>query len=254
MSRSLVRIVTLAAGISVLAACSTPAAPIGPVTVNATLNAETGSDVAVAGFYAMFDPALSVTAQASGVISPDPGTYLGPASPIDADGTLHLLLPNPGDLPAAVVGTAEGFLWIPASPNVLCPTTASVPSAKVSSAIALGGPAVPMVAVLTGSGLHVSYVSDKEVAFPGGSEQFLHMRSITWLYADNAVDVETSAGGCQAGTSPTLFVDLKLKEGWNQVAWTLEEDPLAPGTAKSMTLGNAPNVAPIYVSYSDVSP
>ncbi len=254
MSRNSARIVTLAAGMLVLAACSPPAAPIGPVTVNATLNAAPGSEAAVAGFYAMFDPALSVTAQASGVISPDPGTYLGPASPIDANGTLHLLLPNPGDLPAAVLGTAEGFLWVPAGPTVLCPTTASVPTARVSSAVALSGPAVPMVAVLTGDGLYVSYVSDKQVDFSAGDEQFLHMRPLTWLYADNDVDVKTASGGCANGTDPTVFVDLGLKKGWNQVAWTLAEDPLAPGTAKSMTLGNAPDVDPIYVSYSAVSP
>ncbi|MDT3682985.1 MAG: hypothetical protein ROY82_11010 [Truepera sp.] len=252
MSSSSVRIVALAAGMLVLAACSPPAAPVGPVTVNATLHAEPGSEVAVAGFYLMYDMSLSVTAQASGVIAPEPGTYLGPASPIDSSGTMHLILPNPADLPDAVLGTAEHFLWLPAGPPVLCPTTASVPSARVSSAISLTGPAVPMVAILTGEGLYISYVADKEVDFSAGDEQYLHMRPLTWLYADNDVDVKTAAGGCANGTDPTVFVDLGLKKGWNQVAWTLEEDPLAPGTAKSMTLGNAPDVDPIYVSFTAV--
>jgi len=249
MSRWAVRTLALATGISVLAACSPPAAPIGPVTVDATLNAAPGSEAALAGFYVMFDLGVTVTGQASGVISPAPGAYVGPASAVDADGILHLVLPNPTDVPAEVLSTADGFVRLSAAPHAVCPTSASVPSAKVSWTMFGFSESYPMLAVLTKDGFAENYATDKKVDFSLTETQLLDMRIVNWLYADADVDVKTAPAGCLNGTDPTVFVDLKLKKGWNEVAWTPEEDTLAPGTAKSVTLGNGADIDPVYFSY-----
>lgn len=249
MSRWAARTLALATGISVLAACSPPAAPVGPVTVDAILNAAPGAEAAVAGFYVMFDLGLTVTAQASGVISPAPGVYLGPASAVDAAGIMHLVLPDPTDIPSEVLGPADGFVWLPSTPSALCATTASVPSAKVSWTIFDVFESYPMLAVLTQDGYADNYPTDKKVDFSGSEDQLLDMRFVNWLYADADVDVKTAPGGCPNGTDPTVFVDLKLKKGWNQVAWTLERDPVTPTTLKSVTLGNGADIDPVYFSY-----
>ncbi len=207
MSRTTVRIIAFAVGISILAACSAPAVPVGPVTVEATLNAEPGSEAAIAAFYFMADMSLMTTTQASGVISPSPGIYLGPASPVDADATVHLVLPDPADLPAGVLGPAEGFVMVPATPPSVCPTTASVPNAKVSAVLFQGIESYPMVVLLTGGGLATSYTSDKKLDFSSPPTQLDAMRFVTWLYASNDVDVKTATGGCANGTDPTVVVD-----------------------------------------------
>ncbi len=250
MSRTTVRIIAFAAGISILAACSSPAAPIGPATVKATVSAEPGSSVAIAAALVMYDMSVMST-MASSVIPLMPGIYLGPASPVDADGTVHLILPDPADLPSEVLGTADSFVWIPSSPPGVCPTTASLPSAKVSTTVFGEGTSVPMVAVITGDGVVVSYSSDKEFDFAGTEEQLFHMKSVSWLYADNDVDTKTATGGCTYGTDTTVVVDLNLRKGWNQVAWTVQQEggPTGPLT---MTLSNGANIDPIYISYSAV--
>jgi len=250
MSSWAVRTLAVATGVSILAACSPPAAPVGPVTVDATLNAAPGSEAAVAGFYVMFDLGLTVTAQASGVISPEPGVYVGPASAVDADGILHLVLPNPADIPSEALGPADGFVWLPVTPSTLCPTTASVPSARVSWTMFGIFESYPMLAVMTTNGFAQNLSTDKKVNFSLSEDQFFDMRFVNWLYADADVDVKTAPGGCANGTDPTVFVDLELKKGWNQVAWSLEEDPATPGILKSMTLGNGADIDPVYFSFT----
>ncbi len=248
MSRSTPRILALAIGISVLAGCSSPAAPLGPVTVKATLAAGPGSGTAVAAFYVMQDGSFMVILDASGVVSPSPGIYVGPASPVDADATAHLVLPDPHDLPEEVLGTATSFVQVISSGPVVCPTTASVPSATVSKVLFSNGMSSPMVFILTGDGLTTSYTGDKKVDFTASEEQLFHMRFVTWLYADNDVDVKTAPGGCVNGTDPTVVVDLNLRKGWNQVAWTMQEG--GPSDPVTITLGNGADIDPIYMSYT----
>ncbi len=250
MPRSTARFLAVVIGFSVLVACSAPAGPLGPVTVKATLNAEPGSEAAVAAFYVMHDSSLVLASQASSVNSPTPGTYVGPASPVDADDTVHLVLPDPNDLPEAVLATADSFVRVISIAPEVCPTTASDPSTKVSMIILSPLLSYPTPFVLTGDGFASSYTTDTKLDFTVNEEQLFHLRFVTWLYAEDAVDVKTAPGGCVNGTAPTVEVDLELLKGWNQVAWSMQDG--GSGDPPTFTLGNGSDVDPIYISYTAV--
>lgn len=239
-------LVSAAAALLVLAACSQPApTPSGPQQVHLTGNPEPGGSPMLAGFFVMAD-ASAIGSLASSVIEATPGMYYGPASPIDSEGSLDLILPDPQDVPSATTALATGFVHHP-SDGTVCATTASDPAVRVSQAFSMLIVSFPGVFLVGPGGAGFTFITDAPYDFSGDLEQLADMKAISWLYASGATDAKTAAPGC-AGPNPAdpvIHVDLHLKKGWNQVAWTAE---VSGGILQSLTLSDAADVDPVYVN------
>ncbi len=241
------RLLSVAAALVLLAACSQPAPPEppGPTVVDMTVSPGSGSEPALAGFYVMADLDVYFAPAAAGVIEVEEGIYLGPASPID------LTFPAGSEIPASVLSPATSFVYYP-STGEACSLAADATGVRVTEATSEVYLGFPMVVLATIDGIVMTFTSNVPIDFESPVD-LAAVRFITWLYSDGAVNVETAAGGCVGGpTDPVITVDLSLQEGWNQVAWqaTLNETDDIVG----LSLTNADDVATVYVSYNAPPP
>ena len=218
-SRSAVRSAPLLALVIALAACGTPAPP-EPLIVRGTFAA--GDELVLATGMTM-SSAGAMTLSPSFVWEPSPGYFLGELVVVKPDGTFTLDPPDADTIPAATLTSASSFLLN----AVNLPGCAVVPSdleARVSThafeLITVPG----LYAVTAESGLVATVAGtapfdtslDPVLAFGGRTV-------IAWLFADRAVDVASQGAGCSGGAFD-LDLDLRLRAGWNQVSWRLDDD------------------------------
>ena len=218
-SRSAVRSAPLLALVIGLAACGTPAPP-EPLIVRGTFAA---SDELVLAVGMSMASAGAISPSTSFVLEPSPGYFLGELVAVGPDGAFTIEPPDADTVPAAVLAPASSFLLNAAT----LPGCALVPNdieARVSThafeLITVPG----LYAVTSESGLVATVAGtapfdtslDPVLAFGGRTV-------IGWLYADRPVDVASQGAGCSGGAFD-LDLDLRLRAGWNQVSWRLDDD------------------------------
>ncbi|CAN5821030.1 hypothetical protein BH23DEI1_BH23DEI1_06710 [soil metagenome] len=161
----------------------------------------------------------------------EPGTFVGPLSPVDADGAFTMVLPDGAGLPDGVFTTADDFvLFMP----VDCSLDASAPEVRVTGAV-FEFVTIPGVALLTANGLEFAIATDQP-ADPTDEPSLYDLAFQTWVYAEDAVEVQSMGTGCDDGFS--YSIDVSLTAGWNQLSWTIEYDALAD-TVTGVALRNS---------------
>jgi hypothetical protein len=194
-SRSAVRLVPLLALVIALAACGTPAPPEALV-VRGTFAA---SDELVLAVGMSMASAGAISPSTSFVLEPSPGFFLGELVAVGPDRAFAATLPGcavvPNDIDARVSTHAFELITVPG----LYAVTAE------SGLVATVAGTAPFDTSL-----------DPVLAFGGRTV-------IAWLYADRPVDVASQGAGCSGGDFD-LDLDLRLREGWNQVSWRLDDD------------------------------
>lgn len=171
------------------------------------------------------------------------GTYFGPLAPIQADGTVELVLPDPTNMPSDLMGTAVTFL-----PTLEtfddCTLTASDPDVGVSFT-AYSLIAVPGAYVVAPDGPRPAVLTDAPPPEEPSLEDILLAGHPTWVYAEEAVAVEATGAGCTVDLD--FIVDLELEAGWNQLIWQLGvEGPEEAIEVTSLTLRHSAG-EPVYV-------
>lgn len=171
------------------------------------------------------------------------GTYFGPLAPIDADGAVDLVLPDPTDMPADLMGTAATFLPTLATFEG-CTLTASDPDVGVTFT-AFSLVAVPGAYVVAVDGPRLALLTDAPPPEEPSLEDILLAGHPTWVYAEEAVAVEAIGAGCTVDID--VIVDLELEAGWNQLTWQLGvEGPEESLAVTSLTLRHSTG-EPVYV-------
>ena len=160
------------------------------------------------------------------VIELAPGLYSSELAPIGADGTFELPLPTAEELPAGLLVPAADFVVFGGG-GVTCVLAPTVPTANVVQYVVSGGigfalPAVVLVGIAGGS---ATIATPTPIDFENPSVTLFDLEVVTWLYADEDVQVTSPVGGCDASGTP-FFIDLDLKQGWNQAALSFEVDPV----------------------------
>lgn len=142
------------------------------------------------------------------LIEPAPGVWMGAFGAPDM-GAFEVVLPDEDDLPeAALVPLAEAVV------NFGACTVEAAPVAARATLTVFDGVTFPGLAALTALGSGVMFASDAEVDLNlplDGQGVSFH----GWIFVDRAATLTTSGCGYVA--------DLALGEGWNQLAWSLEE-------------------------------
>lgn len=149
--------------------------------------------------------------------------FVGPISPIGADGTVVVTLPLGSDLPADVLTTADQF-YLPIDEMAGCSLIASAPSVKVTGVVfeLVTVPGVILFGV-DGASLAIASNIPIDLSSPPTPEVLAQLNLFTWVYAESDVTVVTSGAGCETVGS-TLAIDVDLATGWNLLAWQLEID------------------------------
>lgn len=167
----------------------------------------------------LFDAPDEVEVLTSSVTEIGEGAYLGPVSPVDADGRFTLAFPHADALPESVYAAADDFV-LEARLLDDCELTPTDPVARVTTTSAsfflIPGP--PLVAV-TAEGLVLALTLEALVDVEDETLSIVDFPFPIWVHADRAVDVATSGAGCALG-DPALDVDVTLVEGWNRLVWS----------------------------------
>lgn len=217
-----------------LAACgqTPPPEDTGPETASGTLNAPTAAPTFLGAAILLADAAMVVAPAA--VIEVQEGIFTGTMSPVNADGTVDIILPEADEMPASVLSPAGEFFY--GFDYTTCELSTSAPEALVSEVL-LGLAPMPLPGMV--------FFSVEGNAFAVTTPQPVDMDAadpsvtgfVWWLYADSAVTVGTPAAGCDFN-SIAMHIDLALEEGWNQVELLAEIDPVTD-IATSATISNS---------------
>ncbi len=216
--------VVFACASALLIGCSQPSPGPGAIVGKAV----EGSGAPVLGVGLMMaDLALVPTAVGTAeLIEIGTGQYATSLAPVAADGSFRLPLPAAADLPEGVLSPADGFLF-----NVQgvadCDLLAEPTGARVSSHWFDDRGVVPGVYGASTEGLALSLVTETPLDL---TDVYGHPgRFLVWLYADQAVAIETVGAGCVGN----VVVDVALSSGWNVAAWTFDAalDQLVLGDA-----------------------
>lgn len=152
----------------------------------------------------------------------DPGLFVGPVSPISADGEVEIILPASSDVPSAGLVQADAFLDFMVDPG--CELTASLPTAEVTlmSYREVMVPGV-LLTFFTGFAYGILSDSDEDITSMTPIERS-EVTEYSWVYADAATSLRASDCPSTGGGTPMISVDVDLTPGWNQVAWTFDYD------------------------------
>jgi len=195
-------------------------------TVRATYE-ENGSlpPVLGAGLVMLNSSAVAVSRAAMTEI--EPGMFVGPISPIDAEGGFNIQFPTGGDLPAELFKPADAFVRM-VDTLTDCTLTASVPGVMVTEMVPdqLPFSPFPTVFLVLPEDTLVATVNDATFATPLTPENVYARPFVTWVYAQAAVSIETTGPACATPDAPPVAfaVDVDLVAGWNQLAWTFDWD------------------------------
>ena len=223
----------------VLAACSAPT-PVPPV--------DTAFSVPGTVYTEFFDPDLvpigvslflirddvigSMSVDTSSFVEVFDTFFVGPISPVAADGSFELVFPDGDDVPAATMVPADDFA-ANARGFAACEVAASNAAASVTVTV-WEFVSVPGMFTFSVEGAAPMAIFTEPIDTddpPDPSE----LAFVTWVYADADVDVATGAGCAEA--SFELIVDVSLEAGWNQLEWTIAEGE--GGDPDVLTLSNS---------------
>ena len=238
------------AGAASITATSTFDADIDD-TITVTVTPDAGAAFRVEGTASVFEDAappigvalvliddMPLNVLSSSVIEIFDGGYLGPVSPVAADGSFTLVLPPGADIPQTVFAPADDFVTLLRSVDAcgLEASDASVAVTALFSQFELWH--MPSIAVITADGFQIAFNTDALIETGGEGEPDLQdFRYLVWVYAQSAVDVTSTGAGCDEGGF-VYGVDVSLEAGWNQLGWSLSYDEIADDFT-GMTLGNS---------------
>jgi len=221
-----------------LVACGGPQVAVGPLVTGTAVDPD-GAAVLGVGLL-LFGPEVAPTTAAvrgAGALAPadvlelGDGIYATSTAPVAADGGFRLHLPLGDELPDGVLVAAAGFLG-DAFGLAGCSVSASNDTARVSAHRFDEGRSLPGIYAVTAAGLARTVVTEAPVDVDdltgfGG-------RFVAWLYADQAVALQSVGVGC----IDTLDVGLTLAPGWNAVGWTRDPATGELRLRKASTLGD----------------
>ena len=173
----------------------------------------------------LFSDAATALTSATVVEIDESPFFVGPVSPVGADGSVVVQLPPGSELPPEVLKTGETFIF-GFDTMVDCAFSASSPGVKVTSAV-FEYVTVPGVMLFGFGGTSLSVATDAPIAMDPipPAEELSNVRFQTWVYAEADVSVVTTGTGCEESLF-TLGVDVDLSQGWNQLAWRIIYDPV----------------------------
>lgn len=146
-----------------------------------------------------------------------PGVFSTEIVPIGSGGSFNVPLPAGDQLPDRVMANADAFF---SSRGVFaCTFNASDPTVRVSQVAFGGGMINPGLVAYSAIFSVPGLVTTSPIEGTLEGAEF-----VTWIYAEQDVEIGTDAAGCTDGSS-TLHVNLKLTQGWNYVGITNEPDP-----------------------------
>jgi len=145
--------------------------------------------------------------------------FVGPISPVGADGHFDLVFPDGDDIPESTMTSAADFV-VNARAIGTCTITASDAAASVTTAL-FEFVSVPGLVMYSVEGAALSFITTEPIAFDDPEVSEADYEYVTWVYADRAVNVSTGAG-CSEG-SFEVSVEVALQAGWNQLVWRIAE-------------------------------
>jgi hypothetical protein len=202
----------------VLAACGESTPPdVGLRQAEGSVYTRQGSPPVLALGLVVADAAAlmaSDTVSAQDLIEIAPDRFVGPITG-STEGAVVVDLPATADLPAgAIVPLENALLNLDA---FLCAPVA-VPGDAMATVSVFEGASIPGMLGLTADGAFPLVATDVPVPADVAIEAF-GGTFYGWLHVDRDATLATG-GGC------TQFdVELVLAEGWNQIAWSLEDGP-----------------------------
>jgi hypothetical protein len=215
----------------VVAGCSAGPPSSTLTTIDGTMTTLSGDVPIVAGI-AMVRAGGGATALS--LVEVDQNVFAGGISPVGGDGSFSVPLPDTATMDAFDLSPVSDFIG--ASLGLPCELDATDPSARVTEIGFIGLTAYPALFFLSLSGPGIAQSSTEPMTPPLALDA---VPLVTWAYADRAVGVATPAAGCSAGDL-SVDVDVSLRRGWNQLAWTFD-----PGPVTSVRLRDEP-ASPIY--------
>ncbi len=158
--------------------------------------------------------AAAVPISVQDVVEIVPDLYLGRVAGA-TEGEMTIDLPATADLPEGAIVSLESALT-----NLdafLCAPVA-VPGDAMATVAVFEGATLPGMVGLTAEGAYLIVATDVPIPVGVAVEDF-GGTFYGWLHVDRNATLATG-GGC------TQFdVELELSQGWNQIAWTLEDGP-----------------------------
>lgn len=209
--------------------------PEAPQHAAASYIASAGSGPVLAVALYFQDPSTLITTLA--LAEPRPGLYLGPVSPVGADGAVQLVLPDPDELPAAIMETAADFV-LDVTPIAGCSLVASEPTVPVTY-MTLNPFSNPGVAAISGDGADPILMIDTALDPDSATEDDLNAAGrLAFVYAASAVAVHSEGSGCEA-PGHTVSVEVDLRSGWNLLELRAVFDTEDPTAIVGATLRNS---------------